>query len=159
MNRAARILLACVATCLTLDAGPIVYDFSGTVFIPSYVYVFQYTSSAFITTDTLVPASALDFCGNGVFLQCSAVDFLPSGSGNPQHVPEITILDQTGGAVNFYFPLGSSFASIGTLNSVPGGGTLTVSNAPEPLTWLLVLAGGFPIVGLNRWRHRNRIFT
>jgi hypothetical protein len=41
----------------------------------------------------------------------------------------------------YYFPLGSSFATLGTLTTVSGNlGSLTITQTPEPSSGLLVLS-------------------
>ena len=150
MSRATRVVLALAALCLPSGAATIFYDFSGTEVFPSYTLQFHYTSSAFITTDTFIPASALDSCSTTPALPCFGVSFLPSGPDSVQHFPEISFQvtnpDHSLGTCLFYFPLGSSFATPGTIVAMGGAGTLAISSGvPEPTTGLLLLTGGLVI--------------
>jgi hypothetical protein len=124
--------------------GAAIYDFSGVTAIFGAPESFSYTASAFIITDTFIPASALDLCSTGQMLPCFGVDFLPSGPDTPQHYPELTFqinTDNTVGTAFYYFPLGSNFATYGTYTTIFGNaGTLTISAVPEPPTALTLLS-------------------
>lgn len=163
MTRASRVVLALAALSLPSCAATIFYDFSGTEVFPSYTLQFHYTSSAFITTDTFIPASTLDSCSTTPALPCFGVNLLPSGPDSVQHFPEISFQvtnpDHSLGTFFFYFPLGSSFATTGTIAAMGGAGTLVISSSvPEPTTGLL-LTGGLAIVAFCprlRYRKRNK---
>ena len=131
-----RLVLALFAVSAASGAA-VTYDFSGTLAIFGYVETFRYTSLAFISADTFVPASLLDSCSTGQSLPCFGVNFLPSGPDTLQHYPELTFQianpDNSVATAFYYFPLGSSFATYGTLATFFGNsGTLTVSPVPEP---------------------------
>jgi hypothetical protein len=136
-------VLAVFAVCAASRAD-VIYDFSGTDALFGFVQMFRYTSPAFISADTFVPAAALDSCSTGQALPCFGVNFLPSGPDTPQHFPELTFQtknpDNSVGTNFYFFPLGSSFAAYGTLTTFFGNsGTLTVS--PEPSSALGILLG------------------
>ena len=136
LQAAVRLVLVVFAVCAASRAD-VIYDFSGTDAVFGFVQMFRYTSPAFISADTFVPASALDSCSTGQGLPCFGVNFLPSGPDTPQHYPELTFQianpNNTVGTDFYYFPLGTSFAAYGTLTTFFGNsGTLTVSPVPEP---------------------------
>jgi hypothetical protein len=94
LQAAVRLVLAVFAVCAASRAD-VIYDFSGTVAIFGYVEMFRYTSPAFISADTFVPASVLDSCSTGQSLPCFGVNFLPSGPDTSQHYPELTFQSRT----------------------------------------------------------------
>jgi len=87
MLRATRLLFATVLLCAAAQAA-VIYDFSGRVNFTGEVELFLYTTPAFITDDTFIPASALDLCSTGQMLPCFGVNFLSSGPDTPQYYPE-----------------------------------------------------------------------
>jgi hypothetical protein len=123
----------------------VIYNFSGGSIFPGTA-AFQYTSPNFVTADLSVPASALDSCevSGTIMGPCFAVNFFPSGPDIPTHNPEITFQTAPNGVVGtlfYYFPLGTNFATVGTLTTDFGiAGTLTITQTPEPSSGLLVLS-------------------
>jgi hypothetical protein len=129
----------------TLACADIVYEFSGGDASFPGTAAFEYTSPSFVTADLSVPASALDSCelSGAIMGPCFAVNFFPSGPDIPTHNPELTFQTAPDGVVGtlfYYFPLGSSFATLGTLTASGNPGSLTISETPEPSSMLLVLS-------------------
>jgi hypothetical protein len=173
MIRNGHTLLRCVALCVAsgcLVPAAVIYEFSGTVNMIGTTQMFRYTTPNIITSDTFVPASALDMCSNqgGGSLPCFGVNFLPSGPDTPQHYPELLFKtlnpDASVGIIFYYFPLGSTFATVGALTNVPtlgNSGTLRISDTaavaiPEPATGVTVLLAGLASLGLCRDLRRRR---
>jgi hypothetical protein len=111
----------------------VTYTFSANLFGP---VAFSYTSSGFITSNTLVPASALNSCLAPVSDTCTDVNFDVTG-GN-------IIMDFGGGLprTDTYVGFAGDFSSFGTY-SPTASGTLVVRGAavPEPATWAMMLLG------------------
>jgi len=162
MLRAAKLFLVSIMLCASSHAA-VIYNFSGVVNFTGAVEVFRYAAPTFIAADTFIPASALDSCSTGQGLPCFGVNFLPSGPDTPQHYPELTFQianpDNSVATAFYYFPLGSSFATYGTLATFFGNsGTLTVSPVPEPSygfgvvfgTLLFLVAQAKPLAPINR---------
>jgi hypothetical protein len=146
----------------SLFAG-VIYDFSGVVSMFGTKQIFRYTAQQFVTTDTFVPAAALDLCTSGGLAPCFGVNFLGSGPDTTQHYPELTFqtLNPGGslGTTFYYFPLDVSFAKFGSLSTVSSlgnTGTLTIAPIPEPATGLMLM-GGLIVAGFSSLLRRKPI--
>lgn len=163
MARRMSLFSFCFCLCLfagALARGSVIYEFAGLANMYGTPQVFRYTAPDFITTDTFVPASALDMCTSnkgGYSFPCFGVSFLPSGPDTIEHYPEILfeILnpDSSVGILYYYLPLGSSFGIPGTLtNYQPYGnpGTLTITQSsiaiPEPATGPIMFLVGMALL-------------
>ena len=158
--RAVRLLFSTFVLGASAQAS-VIYDFSGTLSSFGIAESFRYTAPDLITADTFVPASAFDRCSTGQTQTCLGANFLGSGPDTAQRYPELTFQsrnpDNSVGTVFYYFPLGSSFATYGTLSTVlVNPGSLTVSAVPEPATELTVLIGALILV-LRVRNHRTRM--
>ena len=155
--RATRLLFSALLLGVAAEAS-VIYDFSGTVSFFGIAESFRYTAPNYITADTFVPASSFERCSTGQTQPCFGAMFFVLGPDSVQHYPELTFqirnADNSVGTVFYYFPVGNSFASNGTLSTILANpGTLTISAAPEPATGLILLVGAFIFV---RWGRNNR---
>ena len=124
---------------------------------PSTNFVFfTYDAPTFITTDTLVPASALTF--NNTVHPATSVDFIISSPLDPGFADvQITINPVPGvPTVQDKFVLASQLTEYGTWQVAPGSwfypNSFVQVAAPEPASWAILGAG---LVGLLALRRRS----
>lgn len=150
---------------ITPAEAAVIYSFQSfsTVEFGPTLGSFTYVSPGFITTDFSVPTPANCTITTPSFLSCAPTQVFQGDAGG-QPVDAIGFGINNGsvfaGHYFYYFPDGA-FSAPGTylsdLTRLPDQvGRLTVSLVPEPVTWLLLLAG-IGSVGVALRRRRARV--
>jgi hypothetical protein len=116
---------------MTVQAGPILYTFTGTAPGLNDTDSFQYLSSQFITSPIDLYATQMIACGNCLGFPNFAAILSPNNGG----FDEIQFNDISGVGNGFAFAVGA-LSSPGVYSTVtgPSSGTLSVQAVPEPST-------------------------
>ncbi|MBC7991407.1 MAG: PEP-CTERM sorting domain-containing protein [Luteimonas sp.] len=128
--------------------GPLRFDMAFSYLAPDFVQRL---------TPTYLYAEALESCTSTLEV-CVSVGLVPNGSGGPEWDGYNTSgFDEVGFGGMFYSFPDEALSNPGTYASIPNtysvsGGTLTVTQVPEPSTYALLVAG----LGVLGWHVRRR---
>jgi hypothetical protein len=137
-----------------LEAGPVLYTFSGTTVVSPHSQAFQLLLPDFLPVVLNGPFVSF-LSTDGAVLSCvpcnippvPALSFRRAETSLPSDYISFSDIDDVG--YDYYFSLGA-FSSVGTYQTLPGvnvnTGTLVVAAVPEPFTLMLLMIG-FGVLG------------